>query len=749
LEKDFPEGCFLSHRAGATPGGVQGGVEVAIGNRIESLARGASLATLATALAVASPAVAQDQQTPEQAAAAHDAYLKNVLKGSLTPAPDYLPYLPLPPTPEHLCAADKDRLLDSAQINLERVLQNLGAARLYARDAVASGTLRPDEAEREIGSKQRDVDSIYDLIDSLEKLPLAPDCTGNEQQQQQQQTGQTPVTATLVPTQPSPPVPPPPTESELFAAANDARDIANAVLEAREKCDRAEVARQMRFLYTLKVLAAKGSGRWAEEIARTYDELEQSNGPYLAKYCPPEQPQQPPQVGQTPATGTPAPIPSPPTEGELLAAANDARDIGNAVLEAREKCDRAEVARQMRFLFTLKENAAKGSGRSADEIAKIYDSLAQSNGPYLAKYCSPKQAQQPPPVGQTPAPPVTPVPAPTPTPAPPTEAERARVTREFGQALFLLFEGGRAEVPGTTAGVVRNDADEELPAGSCTGDLDFFGIGGRLAFPAGGTHVFVEGHYTGANSRTCPFSVEPGSAEGAGFSFGQETDNSTGLILGDYAGETGSIRTDQHSISIKAGVEFLNETLPWPLVPSNVSVTMEPFVQYEHRETDFDSHVIMVTNLPNFTPDIGQDRQQAVGEDHYAVGIETDVEVGLSRSVSAHFGATGAVDYVHSSLDSVERNQCDVCTGTLEDFTIETNDSDGDVRLRGEVKAALEIRLAPNATATVGGALDLVPTRGVANPVTGDDVLEGNTTRLGKFEEALRKYLFARVTVGF
>ena len=61
----------------------------------------------------------------------------------------------------------------------------------------------------------------------------------------------------------------------------------------------------------------------------------------------------------------------------------------------------------------------------------------------------------------------------------------------------------------------------------------------------------------------------------------------------------------------------------------------------------------------------------------------------------------------------------------------------------------LEILLAPNASLIVGGRLDIAPIRGVDNPVTGDDVLAGRTTRLGKIDNDATLFWMAGLSVRF
>jgi hypothetical protein len=157
----------------------------------------------------------------------------------------------------------------------------------------------------------------------------------------------------------------------------------------------------------------------------------------------------------------------------------------------------------------------------------------------------------------------------------------------------------------------------------------------------------------------------------------------------------------------------------------------------------------MTTNLPDFKPDIGQNRRQNVGEDHFVAGGQFDLYARVGDHFAFRLQGSAGIDFLRGSLHSVEHNHCDVCGADLEDFTIDTHDRANDTRLRGGLGAAFEVLLASHATASVGGRLDFVPSRLVENPVTGDDVLGGKTTGMGRVYDELDRYIFAGVTLDF
>jgi hypothetical protein len=318
-----------------------------------------------------------------------------------------------------------------------------------------------------------------------------------------------------------------------------------------------------------------------------------------------------------------------------------------------------------------------------------------------------------------------------------------RKSRAFGLGGDLIL--GIPEVPPISAGVVRPDAGDEKAAGHGADQLNTYGIRATLNFPAGPFGAFVDGSYSEASSKTASFAVEPDSTAGVGFAFGRETDGSTGIVLGSFAGETGSIRTDLDDFSIRGGIQI-------PLTPGDeggIGVFVAPFFQYEHRNTQYDSQVTITGSTPEFPFDIGQERHQQVAEDHWNPGVALSLDWFAGRGVYVGIGGTAGIDFLHSSLDSVERNRCDVCSGELEDFTLETHQTDNTVRFRGGLDATLGISLSDNVRLTVGGSLDFVPTRGVENPVTGDDVLDGKTTRLAPAYDALSRYFYAGATIDF
>lgn len=294
----------------------------------------------------------------------------------------------------------------------------------------------------------------------------------------------------------------------------------------------------------------------------------------------------------------------------------------------------------------------------------------------------------------------------------------------------IFFGGGvgRSDVPQTSAGVVRTSGGDEGPAGFGPDRINLNFVQGRLTFPVGGLPAFIEGRYAFGNGRTTAFSVAPGSVDAAGFSFGRETADSTGLILGNFGGIDGTLTTDFNETSIRFGVR-----LPLGANDEQDSIfSISPFVHYDRRSTTLGSDLFLTNNIPGFLFDIGQQREDKITDTWFTVGITPSVTFPLAAAVSAHIDLTGEAGFFRSKLNSIERNWCDLCGPEHQDFTIETSETDSSFRFRGGAGAGVDFRLSPRTSLGTFVLAQFFDIGTVSHPVTGDDVLAGDTTRAGR-----------------
>jgi hypothetical protein len=321
--------------------------------------------------------------------------------------------------------------------------------------------------------------------------------------------------------------------------------------------------------------------------------------------------------------------------------------------------------------------------------------------------------------------------APSPAAAMPALTGAPPPTPESGSLLVNIFFGGgvgRTDVPQTSAGVVRTSGGDEGPAGVGPNRVNFNFLQGGITFPLGGVSAFVDGHHAFGNGRTTPFSVAPGSVDGAGFSFGRETADSTGLILGSFGGIDGTLTTDFNETSIRFGVR-----LPLGASDAQDSIfSISPFVHYDRRSTTLASDLFLTNNIPNFLFDIGQQREDKITDTWFTVGITPSVTFPLAAAVSAHIDLTGEAGIFRSKLNSLERNWCDLCGPEHQDFTIETMESDSSFRFRGGAGAGVDFNLSPRTRLGTFVLAQFFDIGTVSHPVTGDDVLAGETTRAGR-----------------
>jgi hypothetical protein len=212
-------------------------------------------------------------------------------------------------------------------------------------------------------------------------------------------------------------------------------------------------------------------------------------------------------------------------------------------------------------------------------------------------------------------------------------------TPDSGSLLVDIFFGGgvgRTDVLQTSGGVIRTNSGDEVPAGLGPKRLNTMFLEGGIMFPVGGVPAFIDGRYIAGNSRSAPFTVAPGSADAAGFSFGQETDGSTGLILGNFGGVTGTLAADFDDVSLRFGVR-----LPVGANEGNSFFSISPFARFNRRTTRLDSDLFLTTDIPNFNFDIGQTREDRLRDTWFTVGIIPRIDFPLAPAVSAHLDLTG------------------------------------------------------------------------------------------------------------
>jgi hypothetical protein len=152
-------------------------------------------------------------------------------------------------------------------------------------------------------------------------------------------------------------------------------------------------------------------------------------------------------------------------------------------------------------------------------------------------------------------------------------------------------------------------------------------------------------------------------------------------------------------------------------------VTVGPVVSYTGRRTDIVSSV-RILNFPGITANAIQEVHETVLGLGVGIGVTPDIsEEGLYA-----FGATRfQVEHIDAELESLQRNQCNVCGVADRDFSIAIQDNDKRWGYGITAEAGVGYRFPGGLELGVKGGLEYhSDVAGVRNPETGDDLFLRN-----------------------
>lgn len=300
--------------------------------------------------------------------------------------------------------------------------------------------------------------------------------------------------------------------------------------------------------------------------------------------------------------------------------------------------------------------------------------------------------------------------------------------RDYGWTGISLRAGaayGEVEAPEVGIGLVGFGSNERF-ALQTEDRIPIATTGASLGFDPGfwGVRLSLSGYF-GWGDDDASAQVSPDG--GAGVVYGQDV-GTTGLLLGnvdlDVAVDT---EVDTHGIKLKGfwpdcGCEWDG----WNYVP---------FTYVAYRGID-QEHRLNVTSQA-FANQFSQERHQDVDEKFFEFGVGGMFSRPLSDRLRFNFAASAGGAYRDAELESQENNFCSIggCNAN-NNQNIDIKDEDDGFTYTLGAGVNLEWMLAPNAD---GGGLGLdIGTRvnfigdvaQVHNPVSGNDVLNGETTRL-------------------
>lgn len=269
--------------------------------------------------------------------------------------------------------------------------------------------------------------------------------------------------------------------------------------------------------------------------------------------------------------------------------------------------------------------------------------------------------------------------------------------------------------------------------------IDFLNLGGFFYIPGTDTALRIGGHYS-EGSAANRFDIRGNAGAVTGVVYGDNAPSGSSGIATPF-GLTGGTRAEYQSYGTVFDLGLYGggaHNAGWfgTGAGSEGSDGGGPGVSlwaaYDHMERDYELTAFSSGSSGGFVFEFSQDRQQELGENYFGTGLAGNLAVPLGGGLTGHLGGRAGGYYRDSNLRSVERNISNFGPASDRDFTIEIRDSDDGWGVRGEAGAALEFRLSPRLSLTLGGAVDYWSDVGaIFNPNSGDQVFfEGLTTEL-------------------
>lgn len=138
------------------------------------------------------------------------------------------------------------------------------------------------------------------------------------------------------------------------------------------------------------------------------------------------------------------------------------------------------------------------------------------------------------------------------------------------------------------------------------------------------------------------------------------------------------------------------------------------------------------TNATVFGTPITQHRDQEVSDRLFGLGGLLNGRLHVAEGVNAVGSLGGAAYYRNTDMTATETNDCGLCPPADQNFTLTFEESDSGISFAGTVSAGLEFDVTPYLKFLVGADASYISDVGqIINPSSGDQVLAGETTRLG------------------
>ncbi|MEP2988433.1 MAG: Plug domain-containing protein [Parasphingorhabdus sp.] len=263
----------------------------------------------------------------------------------------------------------------------------------------------------------------------------------------------------------------------------------------------------------------------------------------------------------------------------------------------------------------------------------------------------------------------------------------------------------------------------ETFAGTAPDRVDSFSVGGTLSAKVSDT-ITISGYYSySEGDARSDFDIPAGGSIDVGNVYGGfSPSGSTGLNIGNR-GLSGFNESDLslHELKFSATHPLATEG------PFTSSATL--FINALFMDRNYRSE----TNANVFGTPITQRRDQKVKDSLIGLGGILNGRLQMADGVAATGSFASGIYYRDTDMRSLELNDCGLCPPADQNFSLNFEESDSGVSFAGTIAAGLEFDVTSTMKFTIGADAGYATDLGeIFNPSSGDQVLAGETTRLGK-----------------
>lgn len=298
------------------------------------------------------------------------------------------------------------------------------------------------------------------------------------------------------------------------------------------------------------------------------------------------------------------------------------------------------------------------------------------------------------------------------------EQERFAINLKFGGSLGETdFGNGQTGIGFQTTG-----PGTEIFADTSPSRFDSAGLQVGVEFPVSDkATIGLNYGYSEGDARK-DFDIPAGGAIDVGNVYGDlSPSGSTGLNIGNR-GLSGFNETDfkLHDIKLSATTPISDEQA--------FSSTATLFI----NALFMDRHHRGQTNATVFGTPISQRRDQEIQDRLFGLGGILNGRLRIADGVTGTGSIAGGIYYRDTDLKATEINDCGLCPPADRNFTLNFDETDSGVSFAGSVSAGLEFDITSSLKFTAGADASYLSDVGqIINPSSGDQVLAGETTRLG------------------